>query len=214
MATITKTTYVPTNSPAARRLKGRDSACTVSKALKSLSGMSSANLATACSCIGATIPASPNPGIKITGTTSTITVSAGLTITSFVNVGATTRFAQTVTSTTTATLTLAAPTYSHVYAATAGCQDTPTVDTLQLDPSITDKNTAVAMCQGACSQNGKCASLLVQYLFPSYGDTAPVYKCFMNGQAFDELSSLICGLSVDVWGAADAFDVIGRGVPI
>lgn len=151
-------------------------------------------------------------GIKRADEIITTTINAGLTITSYINIGAT-QFAQTVTSTSTTILSLAAPTYSHVYSATAGCQDTPTVDTLQLDSSITDKDTAIAACQNSCSQNGKCASLFVQYLFPNYGSTAPVYKCFMNGQNFVEDSSLTCGLAENVWGVADAFDAVGRGVP-
>lgn len=53
----------------------------------------------------------------------------------------------------------------------------------------------------------------MQQLFPDYGDTVPVYKCFMNGEDFDESSNLICGLAENVWGAADAYDAIGRGMP-
>lgn len=214
MATSTKTTYVSAAPTLARPLKGRATACTVSKALETLYAMPSASLATACSCIGApAVSGSPTVGNKIAGATSTTTVNAGLTITSFVNTGAT-AFAQTVTLTSTTTMILAAPTYLHVYAAPAGCQDIPTVDTLQLDPSITNIENAIAMCQNSCSQNGRCASLFVQYLFPNYGNTTPVYKCFMNGQKFDEKSSLLCGLAEDVWGAADAFDAIGRGMPV
>lgn len=159
----------------------------------------------------ATAPARRLRGRATAAGISTTTVEADLTITSYVNIGAT-QFATTVTSTATTTLSLAAPTYSHVYAATAGCQDTPTIDTLQLDPSITDKETAVAACQSSCSQNGQCSSLFVQYLFPSYGATAPVYKCFMNEQNFVESSNLVCGLAENVWGAADAYDAVGRGV--
>lgn len=187
LATTTMTTYTQESSPSSRRLKGR-------RALDAVSG------------------APPHRDSKRAAeSTTTTTVDAGLTITSFINAGST-KFDQTVTSTTTTTLALPAPTYSHVYAASPGCQNTPTVDTLQLDPSVTDKHGAISMCQDSCTQNGKCASLFVQYLFPTYGDTTPVYKCFMNGQRFDESSNLICDLSEDIWGAADAYDAVGRGV--
>ncbi|CZT21574.1 uncharacterized protein RCC_07438 [Ramularia collo-cygni] len=187
--TSTKTTYTPATSLPMRRLRHGPIAHTDDTA---------------------DITAEINRAAEATLTTTT--VNAGLTITSFINVGAT-HFDQTVSSTITTTLMLPAPTYTYAAAVNAGCQNTPTVDTLQLDPSVTDKNDAVTMCQDHCSQNGQCASLVVQHLFPDYGDVISVYKCFMNGQNFDEGSNLLCGLAENVWGAADAYDAVGRGLP-
>lgn len=150
-------------------------------------------IATACSCIG---DAAATDTATKTITTETATES----------------FTQTLSTTKTATITLAAPSYTHVYGPETGCQDTVDANTLALDSNVTVKADATELCKDWCTQTSDCTSLYVQYMFPAYGVT-PFWQCYANDQKFDADSDLLCNLTTNIWGEADAYNTLGRGKP-
>ncbi|KAK4501378.1 hypothetical protein PRZ48_007186 [Zasmidium cellare] len=112
----------------------------------------------------------------------------------------------------TATVTLAAPSYTHVWGPQKGCQDTVDRDTLQLSSDVTEKSDATEQCKDWCSQKTVCTGLYVQYMFPAYGVT-PFWQCYANDHKFDADTDLLCNLTTNIWGEADAYNALGRGKP-
>ncbi|KAF2170798.1 hypothetical protein M409DRAFT_51054 [Zasmidium cellare ATCC 36951] len=198
-SSTTRTTFVSTTPAAkktgatARRLKARATTCATSEALESLSSMGDDEIATACSCIGD----------QAATNTATTTITTQTAVESFT---------QTLSTTRTATITLAAPSYTHVWGPQEGCQDTTDRDTLQLSSDVTEKSDARQLCQDWCSQKSVCTGLYVQYMFPAYGVT-PFWQCYANDHKFDADTDLLCNLTTNIWGEADAYNALGRGQP-
>lgn len=154
--------------------------------------MNDDQIATACSCIG--------DAAATKTVTKTITTDREIE-----------SFTQTLSTTHTATVTLAAPSFTHVWGPQKGCQDTNNRDTLQLSIDVKDKSNATTMCKDWCTQTTVCDSLYVQYMFPAYG-TTPYWQCYANEGKWDAEKNLLCNLTTNIWGEADAFDAVGRGM--
>ncbi|KAK4953658.1 hypothetical protein LTR10_008261 [Elasticomyces elasticus] len=227
LASTTLTTYTRAAPTAwARRRSKRErlaqSTCTSGVALSALSTLSSEQLEVACSCLDMPVPIATITASAIETSTTTVNQGSASTTTLLMLVGIT--YTNTITlppstawitlgtsATSTATVALAAPTFTKVFGPEAGCIDQAYSGGDQLDQSITDVREAAQKCQDRCAQNSLCQGLYVQQLFTDYGDVKPYWNCNFNSQHLNVSRDLQCGNRVGIWGVAVGFDANGRG---
>lgn len=182
-------------------------------------------MATACSCLNIAAPTEIS--------TIYVTSFIAATTTSFVGLAPTTtaEFINQVTITVTetpsvvtipvssvktvketATVSLAAPTYSQNFGPKDGCSFLNAGRAEALANTITEPCEADKACQEICSQEPTCKFLYVQQLFADYGGATPYYQCYMSEKDLDEKRDLMCGREKGQFGTANGFDACGRGV--
>ncbi|GAB7364204.1 hypothetical protein MBLNU230_g4755t1 [Neophaeotheca triangularis] len=114
--------------------------------------------------------------------------------------------------TATATVTLAAPTFTQVFGPRTGCMDVAAnFKAEQLPNNVKGEGEAAQKCKDMCTQRGNCEHVYVQHMMADYGSTLPYFECFFNDHCLSEETDLECGQRPGTYGRAIGWDAIGRG---
>nr|OQO26602.1 hypothetical protein B0A51_08283 [Rachicladosporium sp. CCFEE 5018] len=222
--TITTYTDSASSSPTGA---GSSAACRAS-GLPVLSSLSDVALSSACSCLGLSASTTTSTLYVTSAIASTTTSYPGdsspptitayflarLTITTTLTPSkVVVPLTATLTSSTTITLALPAPSFTQIFGPQAGCNNIGVFNSTDLDTSITDAGVAAQQCKAICKQEPRCKFLWVQNMLADYGSLEPRFECGLNNEAL-EPRNLVCGGDEGIYGDACGFTVLGRGAPM
>lgn len=216
----TLTTYVPAAQTAAMV----ESICLPTQAISALGHLPGGVLATACSCIGhhlptltitstVTAPAVRTQTTNFAGTAPTTTIYGIVLHTTTITERPTKYITSSTETCTTSTITVsyAAPTFTQVYGPRAGCIDaTASGPGKALDASIRDLHKATQECKSLCAQDPSCSFVYTQRLVTKRGGT-PHFQCSFNDQKLDAGDDLLCQKRPGLYGVAIGYDACERG---
>jgi hypothetical protein len=214
------TTFIPTAKFAAAAV---DPTCNPEHAVSALDNLPSGFLATACSCIGhpartTTVTSTVNaPAVntrttEFAGTAPTTTIYDVALLTTTITEQPTKFVTQTKETCTTSTLTVsyAAPKFTQAFGPKAGCIDTASKSSKILPHDVSDLHAATQQCKSLCSQDASCAAVYVQHMRFMRGGPQH-YHCFFNDKNLDAESDLQCSKPKAIYGTAIAYDANDRG---
>jgi len=228
-ANATVTTYVPCSllpKSTQAAAVAEAATCNADVALPALAAITSnATLATACSCMGNPVetttkteyveaPPLQTTSISVVGVAATITEYA-LTLQSVTETVAPetiVKVSSCTTVTSTATVSLAAPTFTAVFGPKPGCADVAKGPTKALDPKIKTMPAAADKCKALCAQDKGCKHVYVQHMYENWSGKQPHYVCEFNRDFLKPRRDLRCGKKESQFGNARGFDAKGRGV--
>ena len=200
-----------------------ETTCNPARAISSLGNLLPGVLATACSCIGhpartTTVTSTVNaPAVNtrttdFAGTAPTTTVYEVALLTTTVTEQPTKFVTQTKESCTTSTLTVsyAAPKFTQAFGPKAGCVDTASKSSKILPHNVNDLHAAAQQCKSLCSQDAACAAVYVQHMRFMRGGPQH-YHCFFNDKELNADSDLQCSKPEAVCGEAIGYDANDRG---
>ena len=152
---------------------------------------------------------------EFAGTAPTTTIYQVAMSTTTVTVNPMKYITQTKTFCTTSTITIsyAAPAFTQAFGPQAGCIDIAASASSRILPHDTkDLHSATQQCKSLCSQNANCAAVYVQHMSFKQGGPRH-YHCFFNDKAFDAKTDLQCfpKPKKTIYGVAIGYDACGRG---